>query len=90
MNILPAAPLGTTDQMSPTRAAVPLEQPSLLARAVELLGSSGVDEATLMAELDVPPELFRTMTARGPRLELPATLVDDTSDAPHNVVSLLR
>jgi malate dehydrogenase (oxaloacetate-decarboxylating) len=25
MNILPAAPLGTTDQMSPTRAAVPTE-----------------------------------------------------------------
>lgn len=67
-----------------------LEQPSLLARAVELLAASGVDEAALMAELDVPPELFRTVTARGPRLELPATLVDDTSDPPHNVVSLLR
>jgi hypothetical protein len=39
VNILPAAPLGTTDQMSPNRAAVPTFVDDLLVLKVSLKGA---------------------------------------------------
>jgi Zn-dependent peptidase ImmA (M78 family)/transcriptional regulator with XRE-family HTH domain len=43
-----------------------LEHPSLLPRAVELLGSEGVDEQTLAAECRAPLGLFCAATSRAP------------------------
>jgi Zn-dependent peptidase ImmA (M78 family)/transcriptional regulator with XRE-family HTH domain len=43
-----------------------IEQPSLLARAVELLGQAGVSDAELIGQYHIPPELFRTVIARTP------------------------
>lgn len=44
-----------------------MEQPSLLPRAIELLGSEGISERALIDQCRVPAELFRTITARSPR-----------------------
>ncbi len=48
-----------------------LEQPSLLARAVELLANADHDETALASECRAPLELFRLITSRtpGPTLE---------------------
>lgn len=43
-----------------------IEQPSLLPKAVELLDNEGIDEAALIAQCRVPPDLFRTVTSRTP------------------------
>jgi hypothetical protein len=43
-----------------------LEQPSLLARAVELLTDAGPDETVLASECRAPLELFRVITSRNP------------------------
>ena len=43
-----------------------LEQPSLLPRAIELLGSEGIDKETLAAECRAPLGLFYTATSRAP------------------------
>lgn len=44
-----------------------LEQPSLLPRTIELLGSEGIEEQALIDECRVPRELFRDATARSPQ-----------------------
>ncbi|MFD5233633.1 MULTISPECIES: helix-turn-helix domain-containing protein [Streptomyces] len=46
-----------------------IEQPSLLPRAVELLTQEGIDEAQLIGQCRVPPDLFRIVTARIPESE---------------------
>lgn len=43
-----------------------IEQPSLLAKAVELLGDHGSDIDVLIGQCRVPSDLFRTVTARMP------------------------
>ncbi|WP_077692898.1 MULTISPECIES: helix-turn-helix domain-containing protein [Nocardiopsis] len=43
-----------------------LEQPSLLPRAVELLGKEGISEVSLIEQCRVPDTLFRTVTSRKP------------------------
>lgn len=43
-----------------------IEQPSLLPRAVELLEQEGIDDAQLIEQCRVPPNLFRIVTARTP------------------------
>ncbi|MGH3766386.1 MAG: helix-turn-helix domain-containing protein [Pseudonocardiaceae bacterium] len=43
-----------------------IEQPSLLPRAVELLEQEDIDEAQLIDQCRVPPDLFRIVTARTP------------------------
>ena len=65
-----------------------IEQPSLLSRAVELLGDHGIAEAALIDQCRVPPELFRTITARSPGGGLPAPT--GPPRAPSRVVSLLE
>ncbi|MEV0675557.1 XRE family transcriptional regulator [Actinosynnema sp. NPDC050436] len=59
-----------------------MEQPSLLPRAVELLASEGIGEQALTDQCRVPPDLFRTVTARTP---LPA----GTTRTGSRVVSIL-
>ncbi|CCH33170.1 XRE family transcriptional regulator [Actinosynnema sp. NPDC047251] len=59
-----------------------MEQPSLLARAVQLLASEGIGQEALVEQCRVPADLFRTVTARAP---LPA----DTTRAGARVVSIL-
>ncbi len=43
-----------------------IEQPSLLPRAVELLMQEGIEGTQLIEQCRVPPDLFRTVTARTP------------------------
>jgi Zn-dependent peptidase ImmA (M78 family) len=43
-----------------------IEQPSMLAKAVELLDQEGIDESQLLEQCRVPHELFRIVTARTP------------------------
>lgn len=43
-----------------------LEQPSLLARSVELLGHEGIQEPDLIDQCRIPADLFRIVTARTP------------------------
>ena len=43
-----------------------IEQPSLLAKAVELLEQESIDETALIAQCRVPADLFRTVTSRTP------------------------
>ena len=43
-----------------------LEQPSLLPKALELLGAEGIDESVLAAQCRAPLELFRAATSRTP------------------------
>lgn len=69
------------------------EQPSLLPKAVELLGSARIDDIALAQQCNVPPNLFRRITSRTPE---PATALDpnqldlEAVAQPNNVVSLLR
>jgi Zn-dependent peptidase ImmA (M78 family)/transcriptional regulator with XRE-family HTH domain len=72
-----------------------IEQPSLLARAVQMLAAEGVDERRLIEQCRVPAALFHTVTARTPAGE-PVTAGDpsgaDRTGAPVDpraVVSLL-
>jgi Zn-dependent peptidase ImmA (M78 family) len=69
-----------------------LEQPSLLSRALELLHQAGIEEATLMAQCRVPPDLFRTITARAPQplAQQPVLALDDEASTAGAVVSLLH
>jgi Zn-dependent peptidase ImmA (M78 family)/transcriptional regulator with XRE-family HTH domain len=50
-----------------------LEQPSLLPRAVELLTADGIAETRLIEQCRVPADLFRTVTARVPRMAVPGS-----------------
>jgi Zn-dependent peptidase ImmA (M78 family)/transcriptional regulator with XRE-family HTH domain len=50
-----------------------IEQPSLLPRAVELLTQEGIDETQLITQCRVPSDLFRTVTARTPENDSPAS-----------------
>lgn len=56
-----------------------VEAPSLLPKAIELLATDGIDEATLIRECAVPAELFRVMTSRTPEL------VQEESADPHPI-----
>ncbi|HEV2782032.1 MAG TPA: XRE family transcriptional regulator [Actinophytocola sp.] len=64
-----------------------IEQPSLLPRAVELLAQEGIDDRILIEQCRVPPDLFRTVTARTPDGTPPALLSPETPGG--RVVSLL-
>lgn len=44
-----------------------IEQPSLLRRAIELLGHEGIEEGQLIDQCTVPSDLFRIITARAPK-----------------------
>jgi Zn-dependent peptidase ImmA (M78 family) len=69
-----------------------VEQPSLLPKAVELLAGAGIDEPLLIGQCRVPPELFRTVTARTPDARAPreahSTQIEVSGD--HRVISLLE
>ena len=69
-----------------------IEQPSLLPRAVEMLEQEGVGEADLVAQCRVPPQLFRTVVARGPgdNSAVSATSPRSGSTSGARVVSLLE
>jgi Zn-dependent peptidase ImmA (M78 family) len=43
-----------------------IEQPSLLPRALELLRQESINDAALIVQCRVPPDLFRTVTSRTP------------------------
>lgn len=65
-----------------------IEQPSLLARAVELLAEEGTSWEQVAAEARVPPGLFRLVTARTPTSDSEREgRLDPEPD--HEVVSLL-
>lgn len=68
-----------------------IEQPSLLPRAVELLEQEGIDEAQLIEQCRVPPDLFRTVTARIPGNDSPVSTMASSSaqQTGGRVVSLL-
>lgn len=72
-----------------------LEQPSLLPRAVKLLGEeAAVDERALAAECQAPVDLFRTIVSRTPqgsrgRINRGEELVGARTDSAASVVSLL-
>lgn len=57
------------------------EQPSLLPRAIELLAREGIDETRLLEQCRVPPDLFRTVTARTPD---PQSQSQAEPDRPHH------
>lgn len=63
-----------------------IEQPSLLPRAVELLGQEGIRDTDLIAQCRVPSGLFRTVTARAP---VPPDRDGATSASPGPITSLL-
>lgn len=68
-----------------------IEQPSLLPRAVELLGAEGVDEEQLVEQCRVPRDLFQTVTSRTPETA-PTTssgVLVTTQQGGGRVVSLL-
>lgn len=69
-----------------------IEQPSLLPRAVELLTQEGIDEAQLVTQCRLPPDLFRTVTARAPGIGSPASAesLAGPQQAGGRVVSLLE
>ena len=68
-----------------------IEQPSLLPKAVELLDQEGISEALLVEQCRVPVDLFRTVTARSPQVELPSEEHPETatSGSGARVISLL-
>lgn len=63
-----------------------MEQPSMLARSVELLEDEGVPRDVLVDQARAPRDLFDVVTARVPRLD---PQLEDGERAPSNVVSLL-
>src|SRR3546814_485628 len=67
-----------------------LEQPSLLPKAIEILGREGIEEQTLIDECRVPHELFRDATARSPQIVANASSEKPLDDhISRRVVSLL-
>lgn len=68
-----------------------IEQPSLLPKAVELLGREGIDEAALVAQCRVPTDLFRNVTSRTPQdlTRQPEPRAAQAGSADARVVSLL-
>lgn len=67
-----------------------LEQPSLLPKAIEILGREGIEEQTLIDECRVPHELFRDATARSPQVVANASSEKPLDDhVSRRVVSLL-
>jgi hypothetical protein len=68
-----------------------IEQPSLLPRAVELLAQESIDEAQLIAQCGVPPQLFRIVTARAPDVVYSESLTSPNAEqrTGGRVVSLL-
>ena len=69
-----------------------IEQPSLLAKTVELLDQEGIDESQLLEQCRVPQELFRIVTARTPYTGL-ETSAGELANEPHSnnqVISLLE
>jgi Zn-dependent peptidase ImmA (M78 family) len=68
-----------------------IEQPSLLARAVELLTQEGIDEVHLIEQCRVPPDLFRIVTSRIPDSGRPGPAAPSMGQQPGGrVVSLLE
>lgn len=68
-----------------------IEQPSLLPKAVELLGQEGIDQGALVAQCRVPPELFRTVTSRTPEdLITEPQLTAQQKSGAARVISLLE
>ncbi|SEP53364.1 helix-turn-helix domain-containing protein [Amycolatopsis saalfeldensis] len=69
-----------------------IEQPSLLPRAVELLAQEDIDGAQLIEQCRVPPDLFRTVTARTPDSDSPTSTASPagTHQTGGRVVSLLE
>jgi Zn-dependent peptidase ImmA (M78 family)/transcriptional regulator with XRE-family HTH domain len=65
-----------------------LEQPSLLPRALELLGQADIGEARLIEQCRVPADLFHTVTSRVPRYAPPPADPVAVHDS-RRVVSLL-
>lgn len=69
-----------------------IEQSSLLSKAVELLSQEGIDEAQLVTQCRVPPDLFRVIAARAPEIDTSASAA--MSASPHTaggrVISLLE
>jgi Zn-dependent peptidase ImmA (M78 family)/DNA-binding XRE family transcriptional regulator len=68
-----------------------MEQPSLLARAVELLDKEGIDESLLVGQCRVPHYLFRVVTSRTPGDQRMSG--GDQTEIPHHdgrVISLLE
>ena len=69
-----------------------IEQPSLLPRAVELLTQEGINEAQLIEQCRVPPDLFQTVTARTPDSASPGPPASSNNEqrTGGRVVSLLE
>ncbi|UOX88426.1 ImmA/IrrE family metallo-endopeptidase [Amycolatopsis sp. FBCC-B4732] len=71
---------------------VAIEQPSLLARAVELLAGEGIADEQLIAQCRVPADLFRIVTSRVPSGDRHSTASNSSEAEPPNigVVSLFE
>jgi Zn-dependent peptidase ImmA (M78 family) len=70
-----------------------IEQPSLLPRAVELLGQEGIAESQLVEQCRIPIDLFRTVTARVPvsmRSDIDDLGGTENNRSDRRVVSLLE
>ncbi|WP_207169458.1 MULTISPECIES: ImmA/IrrE family metallo-endopeptidase [unclassified Nesterenkonia] len=67
-----------------------IEQPSLLARAVQLLDDEGIEESTLIEQCRVPAKLFQSVIARTPQRLSPHPFgADQAAPDSRKVVSLL-
>ncbi|MFD9664876.1 XRE family transcriptional regulator [Rhodococcus sp. NPDC059968] len=68
-----------------------LEQPSLLPKAIEILGEEGIEQDILINECRVPSQLFRAATARTPQADPGTTAsgVQPDDRVRRRVVSLL-
>lgn len=68
-----------------------IEQPSLLARTVELLESEGVDHQSLIAQCRIPSRLFSTIVARTPlsTIDAPPPKKGDAGSKSADVVALI-
>ncbi|MFZ2177150.1 MAG: XRE family transcriptional regulator [Rhodococcus sp. (in: high G+C Gram-positive bacteria)] len=68
-----------------------LEQPSLLPKAIEILGEEGIEQKILINECRVPSQLFRAATARTPQSDPDTTAsgVQPDDRVRRRVVSLL-
>lgn len=69
-------------------AVTTVEQPSLMGKAVELLGQEGIDEEDLVDQCRVPRKLFRLVVSRTPSTNSAAT-PSSTADTPHTKVAAL-
>lgn len=68
-----------------------IEQPSLLPKAIEILTQEGIDEIQLIEQCRIPPDLFKTATARSPSFDAPREIDRSIRSHPSDsrVVSLL-